>query len=46
MPSVVRQAALDSRIVTNLDDAPAELLSRTGQRVQTMIAAADTPSTT
>ena len=46
MTPAKRQAAFDASIVTDLDDAPAELLARTRQRVRRMITESDSPSTT
>ena len=46
MTPAQRQAVFDTSIVTDLDDAPPELLERTLRRVQRMIAESDSPSTT
>lgn len=46
MTPAQRQAAFDASIVTDLDDAPPELLERTRERVQRMIRESDSPSTT
>jgi hypothetical protein len=37
MTPAERQAAFDASIVTNLDDAPPELLTRTRRRVEQLI---------
>ena len=46
MTPAQRQAAFDASIVTNLDDAPPELLARTRKRVRRIIRESDSPSTT
>jgi hypothetical protein len=46
MTPAERQAAFDASIVTDLDDAPPEILARTRQRVQQLITESDSPSTT
>lgn len=46
MTPAQRQAAFDASIVTDLDEAPPELLARTRQRVERMIAESDSTSAT
>ncbi len=46
MTPAERQAAFDASIVADISDAPPELLARTRQRVQRMIAESDSPTTT
>jgi len=46
MTPAQRQAAFDASIVTDLNDAPPELLERTRKRVQQAIRESDSPSTT
>lgn len=46
MTPAERQAAFDASIVTDLDDAPPELVARTRKRVEQMITESDSPSTT
>ncbi len=43
MTPAERQAIFDASIVTNLDDAPPELLQRTRARIERMIAESETP---
>ena len=44
MTPTQRQAAFDASIVTDLDNAPPELLDRTRRRVEQMIAESDSTS--
>lgn len=43
MSPVERKAIFDASIVTNLDDAPPELLERTRARIERMIAESESP---